>query len=357
MGATDLERRPAPIKLAATLHETIWGGRDLADVAGKRLPAGARVGESWETEVGNVAVAPPYDGRTLAQLVEELGEALVGARALEVFGPRFPLLAKFLDARDKLSVQVHPADAYAREHEAGKLGKTEAWYILRAEPGAQLVYGLERPATVDEVRRAIAETRLEALLHYVTVRPGDVVFVPAGTVHAIGAGIVLYELQEYSDVTYRLYDYGRLQDDGTPRQLHVAQGLAVMRFDRPAADTAVPAAAPELAPGVARRVLVACQYFVLEELRAGGRWLAATRPTSCEIISVLQGSCQLVPDGGRPLDLGLGETAVLPASLGAYEVRGDDVRFLRSYVPTPDDAAWALWRAAQPRADAGGGAR
>jgi mannose-6-phosphate isomerase len=346
--AMGVDQRLQPIKLQASLHETIWGGQNLAAVAGKRLPPGARVGESWETETGNLAVNEPYRGTTLGALVEQLGASLLGQRAIEVFGPRFPLLAKFIDAQEQLSVQVHPTDAYARAHENGQLGKTEAWYILHAAPGAQLVYGLERQVAADEVRAAIAETRLEQLLHVFAVRPGDVVFVPAGTVHAIGAGIVLYELQEYSDVTYRLYDYGRLQASGKPRELHVARGLEVMRFGAAAAKRVRPVDEPRAAAESRRRVLVGCRYFVLEEIALRGELAGATQATSCEILSVLDGECQVASDAGEGIALGLGETAVLPASLGTYRVRGAAVRLLRSYVPTEDDALLRAWRAAQP---------
>jgi mannose-6-phosphate isomerase len=341
------QRSLPPLQLEATLHEIIWGGQNLAAIAGKRLRSGARVGESWETEIGNRALNPPYAGQTLGQLVDQLGADLVGWRALEVFGLRFPLLAKFIDAQDKLSVQVHPDDAYARAHEGGKLGKTEAWYVLHAEPGAQLVYGVARPTTRDEVAQAIAQTQLERLLRYFTVRAGDVVFVPAGTVHAIGAGVVLYEIQEYSDVTYRLYDYGRLQANGQPRELHVDRGLEVMRYEPAHRDTVCPVALPAETPSVGGRVLVACGYFVLEETTLAGQVAGATRPSSCEILSVLAGACEIATPGGQPVRLALGDTAVLPARLGAYTIRADNARYLRSYVPTTDDAHLRLWQAGQ----------
>ena len=197
---------------------------------GKSLPDGALVGESWETAVESVVCNAPYTGMTLGEMTARLGESLLGHRAVAMFGQRFPLLAKFIDARQWLSVQVHPDDVYAAAHEHGKLGKTEMWYILHAEAGAQVVYGLKREASRDEVRAAIQRNRLEDLLHMAEVTAGDVIFVPAGTVHAIGGGITLYELQEYSDVTYRLYDYGRLQANGQPRELHIDASLEVMRM-------------------------------------------------------------------------------------------------------------------------------
>ena len=326
-----------PIHLRASLHETIWGGQNLARYAGKPVPHGAKVGESWETEIGNQAINPPYQGRRLGDLVAELGELLLGSQALAIFGPRFPLLAKFIDAQDKLSVQVHPGDEYAREHENGKLGKTEAWYILHAEPGAALIHGLERPVTREEVQQAIADVALEALVHSEPVQAGDVVFVPAGTVHAIGAGIILYELQEYSDVTYRLYDYGRLTAQGKPRELHIGRSLDVMSYEPTNTHKVQPVVLNDAGNGNLHRCLVACRYFVLEELAFQGPLSGTTSSTSCQILSLLDGECTLRSGGDDALLLGKGATVVLPAQLGAYTLEGSSCRLLRSYVPTPDD--------------------
>jgi mannose-6-phosphate isomerase len=258
---------------------------------------------------------------------------------------RFPLLAKFIDAQDQLSVQVHPNDAYASAHENGKLGKTEAWYILQADDGAEIVYGLKEKATESQIRQAIAETRLEDYLRRVKVHAGDVVLVLAGTVHAICAGIVLYELQEYSDVTYRLFDYGRLQPNGQPRELHVEQSLAVMHYAPPEFDFVQPAAVDDAHPEQ-RRVLVGCRYFVEEEARVQGEAPGLERPESCQIISVLQGSCEVVWSGGSVL-VGLGETVVLPAAIGPHTLQARFARVLRSYVPEEDDDLLKKWRATQ----------
>ena len=326
-----------PIHLQASLHETIWGGQNLARFAGKSLPPGTKIGESWETEIGNQAINPPYQGRLLRELVEQLGEALLGSQTIAIFGPRFPLLAKFLDAQDKLSVQVHPGDEYARQHENGKLGKTEAWYILHADPGAALIHGLSRAVTREEVQQAISSVTLESLVHDEPVQAGDVVFVPAGTVHAIGAGIILYELQEYSDVTYRLYDYGRLTAEGKPRELHIGRSLDVMHYEPTNTHKMQPVVLNDAGNGNLHRCLVACRYFVLEELAFQGPLSGTTSPTSCQILSLLDGECTLRSGGDDALLLGKGATVVLPAQLGAYTLEGSSCRLLRSYVPTPDD--------------------
>lgn len=336
-----------PILLRSSLHQTIWGGRHLATQAGKQLPDDAIIGESWETAVDSIARNAPYTGQALGDLTARFGEQLIGWRAVQIFGKRFPLLTKFLDAQQPLSVQVHPNDDYAARHEGGKLGKTEVWYVLHAAPGAKLVYGLQHEVTREEVRAAIEETRLEDLLHTFEAREGDVIFVPAGTVHAICEGIVLYELQEYSDVTYRLYDYGRLQANGKPRELHVERGLDVMRYSPPPIERVQPVALRDAQFGSTHTALVACRYFVEEELRFSGDVASSTQASSCQIVTLLSDYC-IVRAGQTEVRLALGDTVVLPASMGAYTVSGQGVRLLRSYVPVEGDATLAAWRAAQP---------
>ncbi len=343
-----------PVKLQASLHETIWGGQRLAALAGKELPAGTRIGEAWETALDSMIVTAPHAGVTLEQLVADYGVALLGTQAVAVYGTRFPLLAKFIDAHDWLSVQAHPDDTYAAAHEGGKLGKTETWYILAAEPGAQIVYGLARQTTREEVCAAITAQALEPLLRSVEAHAGDVIFVPAGTVHAIGAGVTLYELQEYSDVTYRLYDYGRLQANGQPRELHIERALDVIRYTPAPLARVTPMAlpAPGGSVGAERKVLVACRYFVLEELRLAEResmWREPALPSSCRILTSLSGAVEISAEGYAPVRLALGETALLPANLPAgVRIASLDgaSRLVRAYVPEPDDAGLRLWLSA-----------
>ena len=202
---------------------TPWGGEKLRTVFGKQIPE-VPAGESLE-----VSCIPGFEshslaGESLPQLIDSYGAGLVGAYA----HLPFPLLLKLIDARDKLSVQVHPDDEYAAAKENGKQGKTEAWLILDAAPGSQLVYGLQAGVSPEALKEACGEgAAVEKLLRFVDVKPGDVCFIPAGCVHAIGAGIVLYEIQESSDITYRFYDWDRRDAQGRGRQLHLEQALAV----------------------------------------------------------------------------------------------------------------------------------
>lgn len=332
-----------PICLTPAFHETLWGGRKLAEAGWKQLPAeSGPIGESWETEVSTLASNAPYARQTLGQLVETLGTDLLGTRAEAVFGGRFPLLAKFIDARKQLSVQVHPTDEYADRHAGGKLGKTECWYILQAEPGASIIHGFRAPTTRAAVQQAIAANSLETLLREVPVVAGDVIFVPAGTVHAIGSGVLLYELQEYSDVTYRLYDYGRLDAQGRPRELHIARSLDVAHYG-PSSQVKTRAVTLNETPAYTGRCLVACRYFVLNEFTLRTH-LADQTDASCVILTALAGDLHIRYGPRLALDVQLtrGQTLILPAALGAYRVEGAGT-LLSAYVPDSADAAWRLW--------------
>lgn len=342
-----------PIRLQASLHETIWGGRRLERDGWKQLPPGdAGIGEAWETEVSCVAQNAPYGGKTLGTLVNEYGKDLLGPRAMTVYGARFPLLAKFIDANGRLSVQVHPDDRYAAQYEAGKLGKTEYWYILDAAPGATIIHGFKAPFSRAEVQHAIETVTLENLLAEEPVAAGDVIFVPAGTVHAIGSGILLYELQEYSDITYRMYDYGRLASDGTLRELHVEQSLNVSHFDRSRRVKMRPVSLAG-GQGYTDCCLVACQYFVSRQITLQPQgspygYMKGWTESSCVILTALGASLQV--RYGENFERGeaitRGQTIVLPAALGEYCIEGEGA-FLSSYVPEENDEAWAAWKAGQ----------
>lgn len=337
-----------PLCLEASLHETIWGGRRLERDGWKTLPPSIAIGEAWETEVSAIVQNGPYAGKTLGALVEELGAALLGTQSIAVYGNRFPLLAKFIDANAKLSVQVHPDDTYAAQHEGGMLGKTEFWYILAAEPGATIVHGFKTPTTRAIVQDAIESVTLEDLLHEEVVSAGDVIFVPPGTVHAIGSGVMLYELQEYSDITYRMYDYGRLTASGTPRPLHIARSLDVTHYGTSLRIKCTPL---PLAGGTSyeERCLIACPYFVtreitLKDIQNFVGYMKGETGASCIILTSLGAEVSI--RYGHSLEeherLSRGQTMILPAALGNYCIGGTGT-LLFSYVPSPDDETWQLW--------------
>ncbi len=222
-----------PLKFKPRLKERIWGGSSLATKMGKALPEGKKIGESWEISgvqrdisvVANGHLA----GNDLQELIEVYMGDLVGEKVYDRYGVEFPLLVKFIDARDTLSIQVHPGDELARERHRS-YGKTEMWYILAAEPDATLYMGFDRTITREEFLAAVSAGTLPALLREEKVRPGDSFFIPAGTIHAIGKGILLVEIQQTSDVTYRVDDWSRYDDDGMPRELHTDLAVDALDF-------------------------------------------------------------------------------------------------------------------------------
>jgi len=222
-----------PLKFTPILKERIWGGTKLNSVLNKR-GSEQKVGESWElsacagedSEVNNGFLA----GNTLTELIEIYMGELVGESVYEQYGLNFPLLFKIIDAAENLSIQVHPDDETAAERH-NSFGKTEMWYIMDAEPGAELIVGFNNGITKEKYIESVQNNSTENILKKVSVSKGDVVFIPAGLVHAIGKGILLAEIQQSSDITYRIYDYNRLDDNGNLRQLHVEQALDVINFN------------------------------------------------------------------------------------------------------------------------------
>jgi mannose-6-phosphate isomerase len=317
------------LTLERRLDSRIWGGSTLGPWLGL-ADAPPNLAESWQVYDRNRVIGGPFAGRTLADLATEHGPALVGTRSFERYGADFPLLAKFIDAADHLSVQVHPDDAYAHTVEAatGFHGKTEAWYILHAEPGADLIHGLARASSRDELAGALSNGSLLGLLRRLPAKAGDTIFVPAGTIHAINAGIMLFEIQQKSDLTYRVYDYDRRDAQGKPRELHVERALDVTNY------AAAPAAAVDPKRlDAARTLLVSCPYFAMERLNLSAPLARAVDPGSFEILTAIDGAATLAWADGEQ-GLARGESIVLPASLGAYRLApSPNATLLRCYVP------------------------
>ena len=310
----------------------LWGGPALVTVLGKPFPSDARIGESWELSDypgSETSVrGGPLGGHSLRQLVEERTEEIIGDPAVLQAG-RFPLLVKYIGASQTLSVQVHPGDAYAREHEAGS-GKKEAWYIIHVEPGAKLIRGVTPNTTRQKFAAAIETGELEPCLHAFEPKPGDVIMIPWGMVHAIGAGIVLAEIQQTSDLTYRVFDWNRIDDDGTARELHVDKALDVIEFEPPKTDTCK---RRPLDDGPCPRYeAVRCDKFVIEVFELAGSVDDAPPENRFAILNVVAGNAALAHSGGE-MELPLGTTALLPAALDGYTLRADDATVLKSYVP------------------------
>jgi mannose-6-phosphate isomerase len=341
-----------PFVLEPLERELIWGGHALATRYGKPAPADAKIGESWECWDENRVLNGASAGRSLAELRATLGRDLTGHA--DPAAP-FPLLTKFIDARHALSVQVHPGDAYARRVEHEPVGKTECWYILEAEPGATIVLGWNRRTARGEYLERVRDGSLGELLRHVPVHPGDVFYLPAGTLHAIGKGIVLFEVQQASNLTYRIYDYDRVGPGGEPRELHVDKAADVLDYDAATAGP-VSALAYEL-HGLRRTTLVAERNFILERIALDGERRGLDLDGSPLAITALAVPVE-IEARGTAVRLEPYQSAVIPAALETIMLRGlgenaalfaaappEDAneierRFSRASVPVDDSTAF-----------------
>ena len=298
-----------PFTFEPIFKPRIWGGRTLADLYGKRLPGPEPIGESWEIadRPGDESVISngPYAGRTLRWLMEQHGAAVVGSAPLAP-GGRFPLLCKILDARDTLSLQVHPPSTTLGEP------KTEMWYIAQADPGAELYVGLRHGVTRDQFERALQAGTVADCFHRVPVRTGDTMFLPSGRVHAIGGGLVIVEIQQNSDTTFRVFDWNRVGLDGKPRELHVAQSLQSIDFADIEPSLVDAAASTRSHFGV--RALVRHSLFDADLFHAETQDVLTFDDARVRVVAVVSGRVR-ADGGGVSANLGPGDFCMLPAML------------------------------------------
>jgi mannose-6-phosphate isomerase len=306
-----------PLLLMPIFDERPWGVRDLRPIYTKIVKE--PIGESWLTWEDNRVANGPLAGRTLGELSKQFGRDLVGQAAC--FDDRFPLLVKFLFPGDKLSVQVHPDDEQARKI-GQPCGKTECWYALRTQPGAQVALGLKLGVTLEQFERAIQDKHAEELLNWVDVHQGDMLYVAAGTVHTIGGGMVLVETQQTSDITYRLYDYGR------GRELHIAEGLAATKLQTTAGKV-IPR------PSNSPNVLVRSPFFVVEKIKLRDVMEAETTMASPHVLVAVNGAGIIESRRMEPISLATGEAIVIPAAVRDYTVRPQwELEIMRMSLPT-----------------------
>ena len=314
------------IILEPVFHEKIWGGRRLAEDFGYDIPEG-KIGECWAISAhphGDCVVASgAFAGEKLSHLWDVHHELFGDSK-----GDRFPLLIKILDAHDDLSVQVHPDDAYAAEHEHGSLGKRECWYVLDADPHTDIIIG-QRARNRQEFAQMIDEGRWDDMLNLVPIHKGDFFRIDPGTIHAIKGGTLILETQQSSDVTYRVYDYDRVGADGKPRELHVRQSLDVVKYDLvPPVSGKV--AAPEV-DGVTE--LMACDNFVVKKIVVCGEKVVA-QPYPFLCVSVIEGtgSVQVESNMAQPHTLHKGSHFIAPAQSGDLTFSGD-MTLIVSHLP------------------------
>jgi mannose-6-phosphate isomerase len=307
-----------PLRFEPIFKPTIWGGHRLGELLNRSLPKTEPIGEAWvvsDQDASPSRVAEgPLQGMTLRQLMQRFGSRLVGPH---VNGGRFPLLLKFLDARDTLSVQVHPDDRHTHLLPPGQRGKTEAWVVLHAEPSSRIYAGLKPGLGPDDLRRALRAGTVADCLGSFVPKPGDCFFLRAGTVHALGGGVVLFEVQQNSDVTYRFYDWDRIDaKTGQPRQLHIEESLACTDF---AAGPCGPVEPTVENRGIRRERLVNCEHFTLTRLH-GSRLFSVGATGRCHILIGLCGRAQLDGFSGS-CALDPGDVLLLPAELGETSCR------------------------------------
>jgi mannose-6-phosphate isomerase len=317
-----------PLIFKPIFQERIWGGRNIESLYGKPLPAGVPIGESWEVcdrpEAQSEIVNGPLAGKTLHWLLLNHSRELMGtARPLN---GRFPLLIKILDAREKLSLQVHPPAAKARG--LGGEPKTEIWYIARAEPGAELYVGLRKGVSRHEFESRVKDGTVAKCFHRIPVRAGDAMFLPSGRVHAIGAGLVIFEIQQNSDTTYRVFDWNRLDTQGKPRQLHVDQSLECIDF----ADfepEPIRADRPEAPPAnVHIQTLVEDPLFSVEAVSLVPPAHIDYALQVPQIIALVEGKATVLHDR-FPVNLSPGQFCLVPAALQNIKIKAaSTVRFL-----------------------------
>lgn len=323
--------RPAPARIEPVFSPRIWGARSLAPLYPEKSNLIEPLGEAWLTGVDCRLASGPYTGKTLRAAWAEMPVAWRGEQLASVAD--FPLLVKFVFPNDKLSIQVHPDDSYAfaNEKAAGGRGKTEMWHAVSAEAGAQVLVGLKPGVDPEKFRQALAQHTLENLFESHAVKAGDTFFIPAGTPHTIGPNLVLCEVQEYCDLTYRVYDYGRLDADGQPRELHVKKALEVMKFGSHAGGKV--ASLPLPAESGVRSLLAACRYFATERWECAHKCEIQVDAARFEIIVFLEGAGSLAwPDSAARYRRG--ECWLVPASQVRVDVLPETATsLLRAYVP------------------------
>ncbi len=305
------------LKLTPSYRDYVWGGDRLR-------PGHSPTAEAWVVWEDDVIETGPLAGKTLGQAAEEFGDALLGEKTTSRTGARFPILIKLLDCAQWLSLQVHPNDRLAVELEGpGQFGKTEAWYILDAEREAKIIAGLKPNTAPDQLAESIRAGTVMDHVQYVNVRQGDTFFMPAGTLHALGPGLLVYEVQQTSDWTYRVYDWGRPATEKRP--LHIEKSIRATR-----ADFTAPIIPPPAADGM-RHVLVESEYFTLEMLSAASNTIEIdTRGESFHAITVIEGKAVLKA-GDETAELDRFQTAVVPAEVGIYQFQPlTDCRALKS---------------------------
>lgn len=324
-----------PLELSRVFVDKVWGSRDLGWALGAELKHLPTIGELWETfdgqEEGSLVLNGSHRLKPLREVVKELGSDLLGTRLAGRLDQPFPLLIKYLFPSEPLSVQVHPDDDYALAHE-DSCGKTEMWIVLHAEPNSFIILGWKYGVDKDEIRKKIETGELEQVLNVITPAGGDIYFIPPGTVHALGPGVSILEIQQNSDITYRLFDWRRMGRDGSPRQLHLEKALDVLDFSYNK-DYCIEPIVLDI-EGNDLRYLCACKHFAVCELSLARPLALFSDPSSVWVLNVISGKGRLLLSEGESVRLETGATVAIPARMGDFVLETDErLRLIKSWVP------------------------
>lgn len=303
-----------PLFFEPVYKNIIWGGRKFETYFKRNIPEG-NVAESWEVcchkNGMSIIKNGPLKGETLDEVIDLFGKDILGEKY-----DRFPLLIKLIDANDKLSIQVHPDDEYSKRVE-NQLGKTEMWYVIDAKDGAKLVYGLKKGTTKESLKKALEENTVEELLNFVPVEKGDIIFIPSGTVHAILDGLLLAEIQQNSDITYRLYDWNRVDKDGKKRELHIDKALDVINYEF---EGNVLKPKFKEYDGYKIAKAVNCNYFNVDIINVEHEFKDKPKD-SFIIFTAIEGEGNLIYD--EEYEIKMGDSFLLPASLTEFIIKGN----------------------------------
>ena len=318
-----------PLKFEPILKEKIWGGEKLSTLLGKKSTS-KHVGESWEISSvpGNISIVAngPLKGQDLLELIRTYKGDLLGDNLYKQFGNDFPLLIKFIDAKTDLSVQLHPNDKLAKQRH-NSFGKTEMWYILQADEGARLNIGFKKSLDKKEYLKALENGELVSLLHFEKVKPGDAFFIPTGKVHAIGGGVLLAEIQQTSDITYRIYDWDRLDDEGKSRELHTGLAIDAIDFEKKDDYNLPYSKKPQESVTIAT-----CEYFTTNHISIVSQMEKDySKLDSFVIYIAVKGELIISTEGGQT-SLKQGESLLLPAAIEMVTLKSQEAEILEVYI-------------------------
>lgn len=322
-----------PFKFRPIYKNYIWGGRNLQKL-GKSIP-NEKVAESWEISCHPEGISFISNGKfkniLLTDLIKKFGRDIIGSKLPEKYLQRFPLLIKFIDANDKLSVQVHPDDEYAMIHENGECGKNEVWYIISSKPGSKIIYGTLPGVTKEVFSAAIKDNKIEKCLKEIEVFPGDTINIPAGLIHSIGEGILLVEIQQNSNITYRVYDYDRKDKDGNKRDLHINKAIEATNFNIKTINQKVKGLEINIDNFSKKCYKVANECFSVELYDINGMIEEKANGDKFYIYIFLEGNAEIYYDKGK-IKVFKGDSILIPANLGKYVFSGK-FKALKTYIP------------------------